>query len=83
MPQGTCENPWHYVQIGFIVCAVMVILLLLLRGPRDYPPTYQDYRRGYPVYQHPDYPERRGPGGVLILMLFTAFVLATVAVLTS
>jgi hypothetical protein len=82
MPQGTCENPWNYVQIGFIACAVMVILLLLLRDRRDHPPTYRHYRQDYPLHR-PGYPERRRPGGVLILMLFAASLLAIIAVLTS
>jgi hypothetical protein len=60
----------------------MVILLLMGRDPRDHPPMYRDYLRDYRPYRA-DYPERRRPEGVLILMVFAAFVLAMIALLTS
>jgi hypothetical protein len=66
------------ILVGFAVSSGMFVFFLLLRGPRDYGPR----RRDYVIYER-DYRDGRWDGSALILMLFVAFAMTMVALLTS
>ena len=83
MPQEPTEDVSVDFMMGFAVCAVVVIIIMrVFRNPGDYPPSYRDYHRDT-VYTTGDYPEPRQPGRVVMVMIFAAFIIAFIAVLST